>query len=468
MIICITETHLKPKYSPKFKNYNIYRKDRDDGYGGLLVLCHKSITAKANNLSTPQGHEMESLSIKYNFQNKWSTIILLYNPCKSICENEFEYYFDQIDETGIICGDLNAHHQSWETQGPKPNSSGKSLFSVLTRSANLRLQNPADHPTRIDPQTGNTSNIDLIIFSHHYNSFHLGIGEDLGSDHQPVIIYPQERNIPILYIRSRWTLNEDLWSVWRSSLEEVSDRSLTSESFQSEYIRFKESILKTSERIFTLSDSSLPRRPGQPWWNRECDQAVSARRRALKNFARRPTPHNKTLLNQASSIAKAVTKKAKEESWSCFLSNLNARTPITSVWKFFRAMNGKNFSSNVPISCSNDNPADPRETAEIMATHYQKNFSHQVNLDPVDANKLGAALTVSSTGGLNSPITYQELERSLNKTPSSSSPGPDLIHNQFLKNLPSNYKTWMLSLFNSSLNSGNYRLTGKSLPLSLS
>ena len=157
LIVCITETHLKPKYSPKFQNYNSYRKDRGDGYGGLLVLCHKSITVKANNLKAPQDHEMESLSIKYNFQNKWSTLILLYNPCKPISESEFEFYFDQVHETGLICGDINAHHQSWETTGPKPNSSGKTLFSILNRSVNLRLQNCADHPTRIDPQTGKTS-----------------------------------------------------------------------------------------------------------------------------------------------------------------------------------------------------------------------------------------------------------------------------------------------------------------------
>ena len=224
---------------------------------------------------------MESLSIKYNFQNKWSTLILLYNPCKPISENEFEFYFDQVDETGLICGDLNAHHQSWETTGPKPNLSGKTLFSVLNRTVNLRLQNPADHPTRIDPQTGKTSNIDLIITSHHYNSFNLGIGEDLGSDHQPVILYPQEKTVPVLYFQSRWTLNEDVWSVWRSTLEKVGDIPPTSESFQAAYVRFKESILKVSKKNFTLSDSFTPRRPGQLWWNRECDLAVSARRRAL-------------------------------------------------------------------------------------------------------------------------------------------------------------------------------------------
>ena len=62
---------------------------------------------------------MEALSLQYNFQNKWSTLLLLYNPCKNIEENEFEHYFDLIDEVGLVCGGVKAHHKSWETNSKK-------------------------------------------------------------------------------------------------------------------------------------------------------------------------------------------------------------------------------------------------------------------------------------------------------------------------------------------------------------
>ena len=162
LIVCITETHLKDKYSPKFQNYNIFRKDIEDGYGGLLILCHKSITAKSNQINSFQNGEMEHLSIQYCFHNEWSVLILLYNPCKSVSEQELNHYLGKVDATGIVCGDFNAHHESWELSGPKPNPSGKSLFNALTRSVILRLLNPSDFPTIIDPHSGKTWNIDLI------------------------------------------------------------------------------------------------------------------------------------------------------------------------------------------------------------------------------------------------------------------------------------------------------------------
>ena len=79
----------------------------------------------------------------------------------------------------------------------------------------------------------------------------------------------------------------------------------------------------------------IPRLPGQPWGNEECGRAVSAGRKALKNFVRRLTLENKTLFNQVSKETKSITKKSKEESWSSFLATINERTPITTVCKFF-------------------------------------------------------------------------------------------------------------------------------------
>ena len=246
-----------------------------------------------------------------------------------------------------------------------------------------------------------------------------------------------------------------MWTNWRSSLKTVPEPSDSSVSLDAEYNLFKETILDSAHKIFSLADSSRPRRPGQPWWNQECEAAVSTRRMALKQFAKRPTPQNKTVYNEASKQAKEITKRAKEQAWSTFLCTLNSRTPITIVWKFFRAMIGGSASSSIPLSDQENNPADPRKSAEILADYYQENFSYCLPLDPEDLERLQTALSRSPTGGINSPITSQEFDRSISHTPSKSSPGNDLIHNQFLKNLPQEYKTWLLSLFNKSLESGS-------------
>ena len=77
LIFAITETHLNSKHHPKFKNYNIIRKDRSDGYGGLAILCHRSLVTRECIITSFQGGEMENLSFQYEYQNKWSAFILL-------------------------------------------------------------------------------------------------------------------------------------------------------------------------------------------------------------------------------------------------------------------------------------------------------------------------------------------------------------------------------------------------------
>ena len=81
-----------------------------------------------------------------------------------------------------------------------------------------------------------------------------------------------------------------MWTNWRSSLKAVPEPGDSSVSLDSEYNLFKETILDSAPKTFSLADSSRPKRPGQPLWNQESEAAVSTRRMALKQFAKRPHP----------------------------------------------------------------------------------------------------------------------------------------------------------------------------------
>ena len=207
-IICINETHLKEKHNPRLTDYIMLRKDRGDGYGGLAIFYHKSMAVRAHQLNLFNEGEMEALSIQYNYNDRWSTLILLYNPCKNIKEEEFLHYFNQIEEVGIICGDLNAHHKCWEKQTNRPNITGVSLFNNLRQSTNLSLLNPPDFKTRLDPHTGKSANIDLFIASNHYQNKELISGPDFGSDHSSITLQDQNRKKPHLYYRPRWSMKK--------------------------------------------------------------------------------------------------------------------------------------------------------------------------------------------------------------------------------------------------------------------
>ncbi|CAH2105346.1 unnamed protein product [Euphydryas editha] len=62
--ICIlSEPWLEPSFSLKINAYNIYRLDRDDSYGGIAIVIHKSIKAQCNNVDLPNFH-IQALHVK--------------------------------------------------------------------------------------------------------------------------------------------------------------------------------------------------------------------------------------------------------------------------------------------------------------------------------------------------------------------------------------------------------------------
>ena len=79
-ILAITETWLNPDIlSSEFlpSEYNIYRKDRSDGYGGVLLACRNSLNCKILNINT----DSEAIACQLLFDNHESLIVcVFYRP----------------------------------------------------------------------------------------------------------------------------------------------------------------------------------------------------------------------------------------------------------------------------------------------------------------------------------------------------------------------------------------------------
>ena len=439
LIVGITETHLNAKYNPRFPNYKIIRKDRDDGYGGLAILHHQSVAVKILHPTCPPGSQLENLCIQYQNGNTWSHLTLIYNPCKNIKQEEFDSLFSQCGQQGIVCGDYNAHHSSWESNSTEANATGRALFSSLASSANLMLLNRKGMPTRVDPSSGKGSNLDLIIATSDFHDKEVTLGQDLGSDHIPVLLSAKAGAPETCAFRPRWKLNDDNWMSWRQETTNqfaIKTGENSEEDLLALYRSFNEAVMEASTKIFGLTKSKKLMPPGQPWWNEKCREAVKNRRNALWKFYRNPSPANKTAYNKASQTAKQVTKEAKEEAWTEFLSRLKPSTPSTVVWRFFGAMNGKRYAMAIPFSNNEGNPVGEEEAADILAKHYLANFSYSMALNPTEEEEVAEALRENDADPLNQPITALELEAAIKKIPSKSSPGEDLFHNRFITHLP--------------------------------
>ena len=450
-IVCVTETHLRAHHSPRFPGYIVYRQDRPDGYGGLLILVSQQVQQRSVTLTPyPQGL-MEGLAVDSALCGRWSRTTLLYNPCQPISREELDHYLSRAGSHDIVCGDFNAHHPAWSVAGCRSNATGTALFDVLHASP-LLLLNPVGVPTRIDPHSGAGSVLDLFFGAPHFHLYAVSLGLDLGSDHTPVLLSRGVQERPRLLFRPRWSLPREStapeWAQWRSSIAQ--QPLAQAPSLQVSYDTFCSTIIQCGKNYFPLRDSSRPRRPGCPGWTAACARAVHARRSARKTFSRHPTPANRASYNGATHAVRETVSEARRASWSAFVAQLSPQTSMSVVWKMFRAVTGRLPSLAIPLT-ADAAPLPTQLTAETLASHFASSFSHRHRVSPAQEAFTNTALTDDGDPALNSDFTAPEMVGAMGRLTTRTAPGLDLIHNAFLTSLPDCYRHFLRTLFNTSL-----------------
>ena len=81
--------------------------------------------------------------------------------------------------------------------------------------------------------------------------------------------------------------------------------------------------------------STVPRKLHKPWWNGECEEALKQRKGALNQFKTNPSHDN--LTNYKIEYARARSG----HSWREYVSQLNNRTPVNTIWKIIKKISGK-------------------------------------------------------------------------------------------------------------------------------
>ena len=124
----------------------------------------------------------------------------------------------------IVLGDFNAHHPLWN-RDVEPNQTGKNLFNSLITLTELSLLTPNSLRTYHHVQTNSYSTLDLCFVSTQIlANCSLQLGEDLGSDHEPInICIKIKPKICKIRTRGRWKFGKsESWDRWRSSLPDRS------------------------------------------------------------------------------------------------------------------------------------------------------------------------------------------------------------------------------------------------------
>ena len=143
-------------------NFNVFRKDRHDGSGGVLVVTKKIVMC--HEIKPASTTETESVTVQIQ-RNENLIVSSLYRPPSATSENKMTDFMKTLDtnspkENNIIwiIGDLNLPDIDWETNSIQGNSYPRTVNRQFLDKINDLGLHQANH----EPPRGEI-NLDLFL-----------------------------------------------------------------------------------------------------------------------------------------------------------------------------------------------------------------------------------------------------------------------------------------------------------------
>lgn len=459
-VVGLCETWLPPHLALNLQGYSIFRRDRQQGRGGGVLLALRD-GLQYSPLPLPQwpGGHLEVVAARVSLLRGSLTVAVIYNPGGAASSQELEHYIASLPPPVIIMGDFNAHHQCWEPDLPplKRNPSGNTLFQIMLDSPHLSLLSPPGLATRFHPHTGASSVLDLFIGDPAFNTSTFSTGPYMGSDHLPVLAsVPQAPPKQHPGCLPRWRLTSSEWPRYREALQTPPD--ITTLTLDDAASSFHQTLETAGAAAFHLTTRRTPRRPGKPWWNDDCARAVLARRRAWNQWRRTPTILAGTTYRRLDALCTKTILKAQRKAWDSHCSSLSFSSPTKRTWDFLHSMEGKKARRHIPLTDGARSPLEDPQKAEALAHHYHQRIGVPPSLHPPADLHRAASIAIASPGipNLAQPFTRQELDVALSKLKAGKAAGKDNIPYDFLTHLTSPIQDCLLLLYNSSWETRRY------------
>ena len=446
-VIALQETKLKPEHSCNLHNYKTFRYDHPSttvAHGGTALLVHNSIPSYTYRLRT----DLQVVAATVDLLEFQITIASLYIPPEgSLPADSLQRLIQQLPSNFLILGDLNTHNTVWGCA--HTNSRGRLLEDIIHRN-NICILNTGS-PTHITLPAGSTSAIDLSLSSATVaDRFRWRThASPCGSDHIPIWLWSET---PHPGARTpQWNLRKADWCSFTADC--LLEFDATGQSTDAINERLCEVILESATKHIPKT-SPLPKRIPVPWWSDDCRRAIRDRRRFFRAFQRRPTTSNLTLFRKARAVARRTVREAKRSSWAAYITSINRFTPVTLVWRRIHRISGRGSPIQLPVLTPPNSAAitNPTEVANFIGQKWSERwklgtthptfvrYKRTCERSPID-------FSCSEPLAINDPLTIDELERAINGLRSTAA-GPDLIHNDMLKNLNLRSRNTLLAFYN--------------------
>ena len=442
--ICLQETQLNNHHYKISNLYNTYHHieiGENRAKGGTCISVKTNITH--NRIPIITTLQVVAIEIQTPANNLKSIASIYLPPQHHITETELTEVIEQLPQPTLIVGDFNAHNRLWYSN--KTDNRGIMIENIIQEHSLMCLNN--NNPTYYRVHDQLTSIIDLALISEsRYLTYTWDTLPSLrGSDHYPAILRVTDKqnkeNLP------KWNFDLANWTKYTEETK-ITQSIQDFQDIEVAYKHLKETILTAAKESIPMKSTKL-NRPPVPWWNKVCNIEKKNTRSAYRRMKKNPSTANINSYKRREAIKKRTYRNARRESWNQYISTLKSKTPTKQVWTKIKKIEGKYSPKPQPILLHNNQTiANPKQVANIFATHYANISSLLNNPNPQNQNFLNRRNRNDNNEQYNSPFTMEELSSAIHSTQDYKSPGEDQIQNIMIKKLHNNAKIYILDLFN--------------------
>ncbi|XP_045466777.1 uncharacterized protein LOC123675461 [Harmonia axyridis] len=410
----------------KIRNYEVYRKDREQGRGGgTAVLVKRGIVH--HELPEVQTANIEETGVSVKTKAGEINIYSVYrSPNNGLEEADVKNFFRTKKPT-IIAGDLNAKHPDWNSR--KTNPQGTKLRAIADKY-NLLVLGPED-PTHIHETTGTMDVLDIALMKNVSANYDIETKMDLSSYHSPVILTLEIRTdrLPTDRKTINWAKFNEIIQIKRVNIESKEQVDEAIEDLEKRMIEAE---------VQSTKIKKIPKKRPLPL---DVRILLEEKKKAKKQYRRTLNPSDKTILNKLTNDVKNRVGQVFNEDWDKKLEELD--TEDQSLWKMTTALTGRKMKAKIPaLKKGNQVAVTNEEKAEMFAESLEHQFKPNQKISDDQFNQsveLHGNITDEDHNEMeedSTEVTEEEVEEIIKTSKNRKAPGIDGILNQAIKNLP--------------------------------
>ena len=477
-ILMFNETRLQNKNPPRIQGFKVaaFRNRQAGLLGGGGVAIYAANKIKFKDIS-PDQDDLAAVEVVLGTGEKLAVVSYYIAPPNNGLDATALDGFLNDYPACIITGDLNAKHQFYGCRST--DRAGEELFNFVESNDMLVLNNP-DQVTYHNLHHGSSEILDYVLATRAAATkiTSCNTGEDVGSDHLPLIIQMTMKRmvdrLPTVMYRPLATCNWELFSNHLDeSIKPVEDSQLCTQH------EIDARCNEVSKAVITSLDSACPKRPildGAFRVKKDTLKLIREKRKIRRQLQGNNDPLLRSAYNRLNNQVHSQVAREKQQAWEQATGSLNSLDG-RELWKKFKHLTGcgKVSDKNIKLDDGQGTKAEgDEEVANTFGKHLEKSHrTHegpeycQTTKDNIDkeVEENPAIFTPCFPPSkeeqgddhfLTEPILPDDISAALRKTKGKTSPGADEIPTAALKHATPQLLAIIAQLFTLCLFTGYF------------